>query len=80
MLQEEQNTSKNLIVEQESDLSIIENQKLTMERLDEKNQVEFKDYQEDFEKKYRKKIERHVATHKKSKKKKRKGKKGKKGK
>jgi len=31
-----------------------------MERLDEKNAVEDFDYREDFEKKYRKKIERHV--------------------
>ena len=70
---------KNLEIEKESDVSIITNQKVTMEKLDEKSKREFEEDMLAWEKKYRKDIEREAnRTKKKKKGKKRKRGKGKK--
>jgi len=57
-MQEEKNICKNLTIEGESDVSIVQNQAVTIEKLDLKFKHEFKDYINVWEKKYSKDIER----------------------
>lgn len=71
-MQEEKNICKNLTIEGESDVSIVQNQAVTMEKLDEKFKREFGDYIKVWEKKYSKDIEREANRSKKKKGKKKK--------
>jgi hypothetical protein len=58
LMQEELNICKNLDIEKESGKSIKVNQKVTMEKLDEKSKKEYDEFILAWEKKYRKDIER----------------------
>ena len=80
LMQEEKNICKNLTIEGESDVSIVQNQRVTMEKLDEKFKREFEEYITTWEKKYSKDIEREANRTKKKKGKKGRKKRGKKGK